>query len=181
MKQTFTTKQLTTTALLLALCVIFQTLKGSSPAMPYLTGSVVNCILIVATLYCGILSGTFIALITPVIAYFMGGTPIMNMIPLMMPVIMIGNELLVLSVWLFRKKYIEIGMAIGCVTKTIFLWLTVWFAVLPVFGTNLPEKMIVTVRTSFSLTQFVTACIGSVIAWVIYKKGIKFYENIGNR
>ena len=98
-----------------------------------------------------------------------------------MPVIMIGNELIVLSVWLFRKKFIEIGMLIGCITKALFLWLTVWYAVLPIWGGKLPQPMIATIKANFSLTQFITACIGSIIAWVIYKKGIRFYENIGNR
>ena len=178
MKKSFTTKQLTTTALLLALCIIFQSLKGLSV---YLTGSAVNCILIIATLYCGVLSGTFIAMATPVVAYFMGATPIMNMIPLMMPVIMIGNELIVLASWAFRKKLLPLGLAIGCAVKAAFLWLTVWYAILPIFGANLKQPMIEVVKANFSLTQLITACIGSVIAWVIYKKGIKFYENIGNR
>ena len=178
MKKTFTTKQLTTTALLLALCIVFQSMKGLSV---YLTGSAVNCILIVTTLYCGLFSGTFLALVTPVVAYFIGATPIINAIPLMMPVIMLGNELIVLAVWLFRKKFIEIGMLIGSVTKALFLWLAVWYAILPVFGEKLPQPMIATIKANFSLTQFITACIGSVIAWVIYKKGIRFYENIGNR
>lgn len=177
MKNKLSTKQLTRTALLLALCIIFQSMKGLSV---YLTGSAVNCILVIATLYCGIFSGTFIAFVTPVVAYFIGATPIINAIPLMMPVIMIGNELIVLCVWFFRKKHMKIGMLAGCVTKALFLWLTVWFAILPIFGGKLPQPMILTVRTTFSLTQFITACIGSVIAWVIYKKGLKKYEDTGN-
>ena len=71
-------------------------------------------------------------------------------------------------------------MLLGCVTKALFLWATVWFMVLPVFGTKLPAPMVATVKTTFSITQFVTACIGSVIAWMIYKKGFKFNEDISN-
>ena len=165
MNQRITTKQLTTTALLLALCIVFQCMKGLSV---YLTGSAVNCILVIATLYCGLFSGTCIAILTPVVAYFIGATPIMNMIPLMMLVIMLGNELIVLCVWLFHKKKLVIGMLLGCVTKALFLWATVWFVMLPVFGTKLPAPMVAAVKTTFSITQFVTACIGSAIAWVIY-------------
>ena len=177
MNRKISTKQITTTALLLALCIVFQSMKGLSI---YLTGSAVNCILVIATLYCGLFSGTCIAILTPVVAYFMGATPIMNMIPLMMLVIMVGNELIVLCVWIFHKKRMEVGMLLGCVTKALFLWLAVWFAVLPIFGTKLPEPMVMTVKTTFSITQFVTACIGSVIAWVIYKKGLKKYEDTSN-
>ncbi len=168
MNKRITTKQLTTTALLLALCIVFQCMKSLSV---YLTGSAVNCILVIATLYCGLFSGTCIAILTPVVAYFIGATPIINMIPLMMFVIMVGNELIVLCVWLFHKKRLVIGMFLGCVTKALFLWLVVWFAVLPVFGAKLPDPMVAAVKTTFSVTQFVTACIGSVIAWMIYKKG----------
>lgn len=177
MKKRISTKQLTTTALLLALCIIFQSLKSMSV---YLTGSAVNCILVIATLYCGIWSGTCIAILTPIIAYFIGATPIVNMIPLMMPVIMLGNELLVLSVGLLKKKSLELGMLTGCITKAAFLWATVWFVVLPIFGTKLPEKLVTTVKATFSVTQFLTACIGSVIAWAIYKKGFIKHENTGN-
>ncbi len=168
MNKRISTKQLTTTALLLALCIVFQCMKGISV---YLTGSAVNCILVITTLCCGFFSGTCIAILTPVVAYFIGATPIMNMIPLMMFVIMLGNELLVLCVWLFHKKRLAIGMLLGCITKALFLWLIVWFAVLPIFGAKLPAPMVTAVKTTFSVTQFVTACIGSVIAWVIYKKG----------
>ena len=170
MNKQITTKQITTTALLLALCIVFQSLKGLSV---YLTGSAVNCILVIATLYCGIFSGTCIAILTPIVAYFIGATPIINMIPLMMFVIMIGNELIVLCVWLLHKKRLVIGMLLGCVTKALFLWATVWFVILPVFGTKLPAPVVTTVRATFSVTQFVTACIGCVIAWVIYKRGLK--------
>ena len=168
MNKKISTKQLTTTALLLALCIVFQCMKGLSI---YLTGSAVNCILVIATLYCGLFSGTSIAILTPLVAYFIGATPIINMIPLMMLVIMVGNEVLVVCVWLFYKKKAAIGMLLGCVTKALFLWVVVWFVMLPVFGTKLPEPMVVVVKTTFSITQFVTACIGSAIAWVIYKKG----------
>ncbi len=168
MNRRITTKQMTTTALLLALCIVFQSMKGLSV---YLTGSAVNCILVIAVLYCGLFSGTCIAVVAPIVAYFIGATPIINMIPLMMPVIMLGNELIVLGVWIFYRKRLEVGMLLGCIAKALFLWATVWFVVLPVWGTNLPKPMMMAVKTTFSVTQFVTACIGSAIAWMIYKKG----------
>lgn len=181
MKKTLTPKQLTTTALLLALCIVFQSLKGTSPIAPYFTGSAANCIMVVATLYCGLWSGTCIAILTPVIAYFIGATPIVNMLPIMLPVIMLGNECLVLGAGLLKKKHLILGLSIGCIAKAAFLWLTVWFAVLPLFGAKLPGQVVLTAKTMFSVLQLVAACIGSIIAWVIYKKGIRLYENIGNR
>ena len=44
------TKQLTLTALLLALCIASQFLKNTSV---YLTGPVINCILILSAVFCG--------------------------------------------------------------------------------------------------------------------------------
>ena len=161
MNRRITTKQMTTTALLLALCIVFQSMKGLSV---YLTGSAVNCILVISVLYCGLFSGTCIAVLTPIVAYFIGATPIIGMIPLMMPVIMLGNELIVLGVWIFYRKRLEVGMLLGGIAKALFLWATVWFVVLPVWGTNLPKPMMMAVKTTFSVTQFVTACIGSAIA-----------------
>ena len=180
MNKRFSTKQLTLTALFLALCVVFQCFKGTSPVAPYLTGSAVNCILVVATLYCSLWSGTCIAILTPVIAYFIGATPIVNMLPIMLPVIMIGNECLVLCAGLLKKKHLILGLSIGCITKSAFLWLTVWFAVLPLFGSKLPGQVVLTAKTMFSVLQLVAACIGSIIAWAIYKKGLKRYEDFSN-
>lgn len=177
MNRRITTKQITTTALLLALCIVFQSMKGLSV---YLTGSAVNCILVIAVLYCGLFSGTCIAVLAPIVAYFIGATPIINMIPLMMPVIMFGNELIVLGVWIFYRKRLEVGMLFGCIAKALFLWATVWFVVLPIWGTNLPQPMVLAVKTTFSITQFVAACIGSTIAWVIYKKGFVKHKEISN-
>ena len=178
MNRKITTKEITTTAVLFAICIVFQSMKGFSV---YLTGTAVNCILVVATLYCGLFSGICIAILTPVVAYFIGATPIVNAIPMMIVIIMVGNAVLVLAVSLFDKKRLMIGMLLGCVVKALFLWATVWYVVLPLFGSKLPETMVTVVKTTFSVTQFVTACAGSVIAWVIYKKGYTFYENISNR
>lgn len=166
MERKFSTRDITITAMLLAMCIVFQSLKSLSV---YLTGSAVNCILVIAVLTCGLASGSVIAVLTPVIAYFMGATPIMNMIPLMIFVIAIGNELLVLVVWLLYMKRVELGMIAGCVAKAGFLWLSVWYAILPTFGGKLPAPMVATVKMTFSITQFVTALIGCAIAWVLIR------------
>lgn len=168
MKAKFTVKQLTITAMLLAMCIVFQMMKSWSV---YLTGSAVNCILVVATVTCGFYSGSAIALLTPVIAFFIGATPIVNALPLMMPVIMIGNELLVLAIHLLWKEKMQwcriLGMAVGCVAKAGFLWVTVWYVVLPMLGTGLPPQMVTAAKASFSVTQLITACIGCAFAWLL--------------
>lgn len=159
------TKHLILTALLLAMCIVFQSMKGISV---YLTGSGVNALLVMATLAVGTTSGIFIAVITPIIAYLMGHTPFMQMIPLMVIVIMLGNLTLVLLASKGREGKLISWLALGSILKAVVLWLLVWYAVLPYFGGDIPEKMIMVVKTTFSVTQFITAAIGCMIAFVIH-------------
>ncbi len=166
------TKQLVFTALLLAMCIVFQSLKGVSV---YLTGSAVNALLVMATLAAGTSSGVMIALLTPVIAYFMGQTPILQLVPIMVFVIMLGNLTLVLLVSRGRKEKLMAWLALGAILKAVVLWLLVWYGVLPLFGAAVPEKMVGVVKTSFSITQFITAAIGCVIAFVIHTRTRHLY------
>ncbi|WP_352401009.1 ECF transporter S component [Anaerotignum sp.] len=161
------TKQMVLTALLLSMCIVFQSMKGISV---YLTGSAVNALLVMATLSVGMSSGIFIAVITPLIAYLMGHTPVMQMIPLMVIVVMVGNLALVLLAGKGRKGNLPLWLAAGAVLKAVVLWLLVWYAVLPFFGGAVPEKMVAVIKTTFSLTQLITAAIGCVIAYVIHSR-----------
>lgn len=161
------TKQLVLTAVLLAMCIVFQSMKGISV---YLTGSAVNTILVMATLAVGTSSGIFIAVMSPIIAYFMGFTPIMQLVPLMIFVVMIGNLTLVLLAGRGRKEKLPAWLALGAILKAAVLWLLVWYAVLPFFGGAIPEKMVGVVKTTFSMTQFITAAIGCAIAFVIHTR-----------
>lgn len=161
------TKQLVLTAVLLAMCIVFQSMKGISV---YLTGSAVNTILVMATLAVGTSSGILIAVMSPIIAYFMGFTPIMQLVPLMIFVVMIGNLTLVLLAGRGRKEKLPAWLALGAILKAAVLWLLVWYAVLPFFGGAIPEKMVGVVKTTFSMTQFITAAIGCAIAFVIHTR-----------
>ncbi|WP_312044096.1 ECF transporter S component [Anaerotignum sp.] len=161
------TKQLVLTAVLLAMCIIFQSMKGISV---YLTGSAVNAILVMATLAVGTSSGIFIAVMTPIIAYFMGFTPIMQLVPLMIFVVMLGNLTLVLLAGRGRKEKLPAWLALGAILKAAVLWILVWYAVLPFFGGSIPGKMVGVVKTTFSMTQFITAAIGCAMAFVIHTR-----------
>jgi len=163
-KQIFDTKRLALTAMLLALCVMFQCLKSLSV---YLTGSAVNAILVLATLYCGLAGGLSIAVLSPVVAALLGATPIINMIPLMIVVIMVGNAILVVMT-AFLKKRLVLGLSLGSVGKAVFLWLLVWYVMLPIFGTNIPAPAQAAMRITFSATQLITAAIGSAVAYFIH-------------
>ncbi|MFV0314079.1 MAG: ECF transporter S component [Anaerotignum sp.] len=166
------TKQIVLTALLLAMCIIFQSFKGISV---YLTGSAVNAILVMATLAVGTSSGVFIAIASACIAYLMGQTPIMQMIPLMVIVVMLGNITLVLLAGKGRNGSLPVWLAMAATLKAVVLWLLVWYAVLPFFGDAVPEKMIGTIKATFSVTQFITATIGCIVAYIIHSRVKQFY------
>lgn len=183
-----TAKQITKTAVLLALCILSQYFKNLSVL---LTGSIVNCILIIATLAVGMASGVILSIIAPITAFFFTGSPIMAAIPWMFPVVMAGNLILVVSVGYFYNKTsfkgnLEIGMVIGSAAKSAFMGIVIVLLLLPNYSdaiaSRLPKpealpKVLATARTTFSTTQLVTALIGSALAWLIWLRLSKVVKN----
>lgn len=171
-----TTKKITTTAILLALCIAMQCLKSISV---YITGPFVNATIILATWVAGWFGGLSIALIAPVVAALLGMTPILNMMPQMIVVIMAGNALMVVAAKMIANKgniAMPVGLAVGSGVKALFLWLTVWYFMLPTFGDNIPAKVQATVKTTFSVTQLITALVGSAIAWLVWLRLRRLFE-----
>ena len=85
------TKQITVTAIMLAICIVSQFFKNLSV---YITGPIINAALILTVLYAGTVCGIILSVITPITSFFITGAPIMAVIPAMFPCIMIGNILL---------------------------------------------------------------------------------------
>ena len=177
-----TTKQITMTAALLAICIVSQLFKNTSV---YITGPIINTCIIIAVLNAGLISGVILSVITPVTSFFITGSPIVSAIPLIMPCIMIGNVLLAVTlsavIRLFLRKEnnvaklikksetvtIVIGMISGSVVKAIFMGGVISNTLIPMF---IPEKMMskmAVFQATFSVTQLITALIGSVFAFVI--------------
>lgn len=164
------TKQITITAALLAICIVSQFFKNTSV---YITGPIINTCLILATLSCGMICGLILAVITPITAFFITGSPIISAIPVIMPCIMIGNAILVVAIALLTKKAIDnknmiIGMCVGTVAKAIFMGVSISLILIPAM---LPEKMapkMSVFQTTFSITQLITAAIGSVLAFILW-------------
>ena len=128
-----TTKQITTTAVLLAICIVSQFFKNTSV---YITGPVINACLILAVLSVGIPCGIILSVITPVTSFFITGSPIIGAIPAIMPCIMAGNALLVLGVGLVTKKCkgnggLIAGMAAGSVVKALFMGIVISLILIP--------------------------------------------------
>lgn len=175
-----TTKQVTTTALLLTICIGSQAFKGMST---YITGTIVNTTLILATLSVGPISGFLLSVIAPITGFFFTGSPIMAAIPLMFPVIMIGNSLLVFITYHFDQKilcknHLSLGLFLGSIVKAIFMGIVVVFIILPLFGSNIQDKLpkpeilpviIASANITFSIGQLITALLGSILAIMIWK------------
>lgn len=165
-----TAKQITTTAILLAICIVSQFFKNLSV---YITGPIINACLILAVLSVGMACAIILAVITPVTAFFISGSPIMAAIPAIIPCVMIGNVILVLGVGLIMKKVkgnggLIAGMAAGSVLKALFMGVFISLILIP---NLIPEAMVPKMgvfQMTFSLTQLITAVIGSVYAFIIW-------------
>lgn len=181
------TKQITATALLLAICIASQYFKNLSS---YITGPIVNATLILAVLGIGLYSGIIISIIAPITAFFFTGSPIMASIPLMFPIVMIGNVILVLFTYFFQTKlkfkyHLASGLILGSIAKSAFLGIVVILIVLPIFGhfiaANLPKPealpmVLAAAKVTFSVSQLITSITGSLLAYIIWiplKKALK--------
>lgn len=137
-----------------------------------IVGSVVNTALIVTAIN---IKGwkKIVGIITmPSISTILSGYVFKSASPYMaymIPAIWLGNFVLVYSYKLImlskEKNYILAGM-VGIVTKVLIIGLG--FMLLRLFNV-FPEKLVTTLQTAMTTTQLITATIGSVIGFVIYK------------
>ncbi len=167
------------TAILLAICIVSQLFKNLSV---YITGPIVNLCLIVAVMTVGVMWGVILALVTPVTAFFFAASPIMSAVPVIIPLIMLGNVVLVLITDKFFKPAIAapnklvnprsvVTAVIACLAKGCIMGITISLLVLPLSlpeASPLREKLPV-FQTTFSITQFITALIGFVYFFLIWK------------
>ncbi len=164
------TKQLTVTAMMLALCILSQFFKNASV---FFTGTAVNLAIIICTLYSGFFYGTILAIITPVTAFLITGAPLIAACPLIMPCIMIGNEVMVIAASLARGRKKErillpVSLTAGAFVKAAVMALLILHVVIPVFGTALKEGQKAAAQTAYSATQLITALIAAVLACIIW-------------
>lgn len=163
------TRQITVTAILLAICIVSQFFKNVSV---YLTGPIINAALILTTVYAGLACGIILSVITPITSFFITGSPIMAAIPAMFPCIIIGNAILVLVVALLRKKFGEkaglpVSVVIGAVLKALFMGILISLIILPNMLPAKMQPMLHVLQLQFSVTQLITALIGGVYAIII--------------
>ncbi|MCL2077399.1 MAG: hypothetical protein FWH08_03220 [Oscillospiraceae bacterium] len=167
---------ITRTGLFVALLVTLQWVTGTltSAAPPpfntLVTGSVVNLILIVSVMTCGLASGAAVAVLSPVMAFIMP-IPIGPQFPAIIPLICFGNLALVILWSLIGNckipyKYLAyvIALVVGAVGKFLVLYIGVVKIVAPLI-LDLPPAAPIYVM--FSYPQLITASIGGALAILV--------------
>lgn len=157
-------RQSAMTAALLALAIASQFLKNVSV---YLTGPVINLILMTAAAFCGLIPALILSAITPVTSFLITGSPLMAAIPVLIPAIMLGNAVLVLVMRFAHRKGMSWAAAWipGAAAKSAVMAVLISGVILTVLGpgTGLPEAALNTARLTFSVTQLITAFIGGLL------------------
>lgn len=159
---------ITQTAVMIALLVVLQAV--TKPLGQFVTGSLVNLILIVAALFGGLNCGLTVALVSPFFAYLLGiGTNFIQIVP----AIAIGNIVFVMIMHsltgkaLKKRSYIIAGieLILSAAVKFLTLWALIVKLIIPTLG--LDDNKAAVLGTTFSWPQLITALIGGALAMAI--------------
>ena len=163
---------ITQTALFIALLVSAQAV--TRPLGQLVTGSCVNFILVSSCILAGLPSAAVVAIISPVFAFLIIGTPVF---PVLIPFMMAGNFVLVSVIHfisgksfqnLTRRSYIRICAAAvaGAILKFLVLWVGIVQIALS-FIPGIKPPQVEALSATFSWPQIVTALIGSSLAIIV--------------
>lgn len=137
--------------------------------LQWLTGPIVNAILILILFLVGIRSAMVVALVPSLMALSGGLLP--AILAPVVPFIMISNAIFVLSIdriydWSknMNRGY-WLGVLAGAFLKFVFLYFSVSF----ITKLLIKQDLAVKVMQMMSWPQFATAIMGGMIAWVILK------------
>ncbi|MCK4744693.1 iron hydrogenase [Candidatus Parcubacteria bacterium] len=167
------TKETVLTKVNIAVMARFLVLSSAATILPFyihtqwITGPLINAILILTLMSVGIRSALIVCLIPSLIAMSSGLLP--AILAPIVPFIMIANTILVLTIdWFDRcvkdktKAYWS-GLFIGASLKFFFLYISVSF----ISKLLIKQELAVKVARMMSWPQFATAVIGGIIAWII--------------
>ncbi|MCD4705567.1 ECF transporter S component [bacterium] len=128
----------------------------------FITGPIINAILFLAVVLIGRSNALLIGIVPSVIALSFGILP--ALLAPMVPFIMISNAILIMVFSLLKKNY-WLGVLIASTAKFLFLY----FSCSIVMELVLKKELALKVSQILGWTQFVTAILGGVIAWLILK------------
>lgn len=139
----------------------------------WITGSIINAILILTLFLVGIRSALVVCLIPSLMALSGGLLP--AILAPVVPFIMIGNVILVLCVDYFvnlrqgNAKNYWLGVVVGAGLKFLFLFVSVNF----ISQLLIKQELAIKVAQMMSWPQFATAVTGGMIAWIVLRR---FYK-----
>lgn len=171
---------ITRTAVLIALLIVMQMITKSFTQ--YVTGSIVNLIIIVAAAAFGIWTGVAVAVISPVFGVLFGVGPAF---PVLIPFIMLGN-LTIALIWGFADQLKTskpsnnlikniITAAVAAAAKFLILYVGVVQVAVRFLLSGEPQALD-KVSAMFTFPQLITASIGgaiAVLALPLIKRGVK--------
>ena len=185
----FGIRQITITAILLAICMISQIFKNVSV---FITGPIVNTCIVLAVLLSGLVCGIILAVITPVTAFLISGAPVMQAVPLIIPFIMLGNVVLAVAVHFLFKPAVKgtgkiinpkavLMAVVSALIKGLVMGVTISLWLLPTF---IPAESPLAANMSklqmtFGVFQFITCLIGFVYVFIVLIPLRKDLENYG--
>jgi len=152
--------QLTKSAVLLALALIFQI--GFMPFAQPVVGPLVNMTLLLAVLTVGPFHAVMIGCITPVMAFMLGIMPM----PLLVPVVVLGNAAFITVFYGAAIKMKRINQMMALVAAALFKYAIMAASIRLIaaqFMPGMPDRLI----HAFSLPQFYTAMLGGMLALLI--------------
>lgn len=155
------------TAIFIALLIGVQYVTRSMGQ--YVTGALVNLVLITAGLLCGLWGGLAVAVLSPICAFMVGIGPAF---PQVVPAIMLGNAVIVLLWHLIAggKQTGTPGYLLAIVSGAVAKYLVLFFVIVKLlipYVLTLNEKQTAMLTASFSVPQLITALIGGVLAWLL--------------
>lgn len=156
----------TRTAAITALLVVLQAVTAPL-GNTLLTGSLVNMLLIVSVMTCGLLTGISVAVVSPAVAKLIGIGPLWSLIPF----IIAGNAVLVLCWHLIGNgKRPRLAAAAAVVAAALAKFLVLYIGVVKVaipLLLDLPAPQAAAVGGMFSIPQLITAATGGALAAVL--------------
>jgi len=149
----------------LAVFAVFLAVSIAAPFIKqqFITGPIVNAVLYISTATLGIGAGVLIGFLPSMISAWAGLLPI-PLLP-MIPYIIMGNAILVLTFGVLRKKNFWLGVGLASVLKFMFLFLSSSFIINFFIKTALPKPII----AMMAWPQLITALAGGIIAFILLK------------
>ena len=151
---------------------IFGSTSVISTNSQLIVGSIVNAALVVSAInlkgWAKILGVVTMPSISTILSGYVFGTASVYMV-YMIPAIWIGNFALIYSykfLMLGKNKHYFLAGIVGIIVKVAIIFAL--FNLINLFGV-FPEKLVENLRNAMGMTQLITATLGIIVAFVIYK------------